>query len=100
MLLIIVMPSPKKKENRHTGSRFGSLVYNYDFFFLKGDDFYNKYMKKDLALTFTISVRVKLVDHAAQLLISDVLTKLSGYSPKVPQADLSRFIIIKQLESF
>lgn len=42
-----------------------------------------------LLIYFTISVSVKLVDHAAQLLITDVLPKFSSYSPQVPQTDLS-----------
>lgn len=59
---------------------------------------FQRYRCKISTLTFTVSVRVKLVDHAAQLLVADVLPEFSSYSSQVPQTDLSRLVIIKQLK--
>lgn len=49
-------------------------------------------------LTLSISVCIELIDHAAQLLICDALSKLSGHTSQVPHADPPGVVIIKQLK--
>lgn len=49
-------------------------------------------------LTLSITVTVKLVDHAAQLVIADVFSEFSSDSSQVPQTDPPWLVIIEQFE--
>lgn len=51
-----------------------------------------------VGLTFSISIRVKLVDHSLELLVGNLLPELSCDSAEVLQVNLPFALLVKELE--